>query len=263
MAQRVLRSAVRQYERQQRFTAMGLAQAYRTWTTKNWPILTALLSWLQMEAAQSSIEYVPEAMAEQGLEAAEQVAVPVATSFGGWTSAGGTLSEYLEGSNSIEELIQGVRTQIADAARAAQGVTTLSIPTLQGYVRYLNPPSCGRCAVLAGRVYPYSVGFLRHPNCDCIMIPVDEKPDENLIADPMEAFEKGLITDLSQADEQAVRDGAPLDRVVNIRKKAAGLTVAGRVLTRGGRMTPERIYSLPGTRDDHIRLLIENGYLRA
>lgn len=34
-----------------------------------------------------------------------------------------------------------------------------------GYVRVLNPPSCGRCAILAGRFYRWSAGFQRHPMC--------------------------------------------------------------------------------------------------
>jgi hypothetical protein len=34
-----------------------------------------------------------------------------------------------------------------------------------GWIRVLDPPSCGRCAILAGRFYKWSDGFLRHPNC--------------------------------------------------------------------------------------------------
>lgn len=241
---------------------MGLAQAYRTWTTKNWPVLTALLSWLQMEMAQAAFDNITESVAEQGLDVSEAVAQPVATAFAGYTSAGGVLSNYLEEADSIETLVRGVRTQVADVDRVAQSIGILSIPELGGYVRYLNPPSCGRCTILAGRIYPYSVGFLRHENCDCIMIPVDEDPDPNLIADPQEAFDKGLITDLTQNEIRAINEGARLDQVVNIRKKAAGLTVAGRVLERRGRVTPEGIYALAGTRDEHIRLLIQNGYMR-
>jgi hypothetical protein len=56
------------------------------------------------------------------------------------------------------------RTVVADTARAAASVDIASRPNV-GYTRMLVPPSCGRCAVLAGRFYRWNQGFARHPRC--------------------------------------------------------------------------------------------------
>ena len=55
-----------------------------------------------------------------------------------------------------------VTSLVADAARGAESVSIATRPRV-GYVRYLSPPSCSRCAILAGRFYRWSTGFLRHP----------------------------------------------------------------------------------------------------
>src|SRR5690348_18342012 len=49
------------------------------------------------------------------------------------------------------------------------GVQTCALPIL------LNPPSCQRCAILAGRWYRWSQGFLRHPRCDCVNLPAERQ----------------------------------------------------------------------------------------
>jgi hypothetical protein len=41
-----------------------------------------------------------------------------------------------------------------------------------GYERTVVLAACGRCILLAERLYRYSTGFLRHPRCDCQMKPV-------------------------------------------------------------------------------------------
>lgn len=63
------------------------------------------------------------------------------------------------------ELDAIVGTQVTDASRAAMQVEMAAQPSVTGYVRMLTPPSCGRCAILAGRFYRFSDGFLRHPQC--------------------------------------------------------------------------------------------------
>ncbi|WP_419404267.1 hypothetical protein, partial [Micrococcus sp. F3Y] len=56
-----------------------------------------------------------------------------------------------------------VKTTVTDAARVAAGADMAARPRVQGYVRMLNPPSCPRCVVLAGRFYRWNAGFRRHP----------------------------------------------------------------------------------------------------
>lgn len=193
-----------------------------------------------------------------------------------------------------------VRTQVADAGRVATGVETVATPTL-GYVRMLNPPSCSRCVILAGRFYRWNTGFQRHPRCDCIHIPATEDVANDLRTNPRAYFDS-----LSEAEQnrtftntgaQAVRDGADLARVVNARRgmATAGTSetrerddgtvvnvhtrrltttrVAGRDIfattegTRRGarriRLMPEQIYvEAAGDRAEAIRLLRLHGYLR-
>jgi hypothetical protein len=103
-----------------------------------------------------------------------------------------------------------VASLVQDAGRAAESVAVAVRPKVV-FVRYLTLPSCSRCAVLAGRVYRYSQGFLRHPNCDCVMLPTTvAAPD--LVQDPVELAKAGQIRGLSQADMLAIEQGADFGR---------------------------------------------------
>lgn len=167
-----------------------------------------------------------------------------------------------------------VRTTIADTGRTATGIEIAATPTL-GYVRMLNPPSCSRCVVLAGRFYRWNAGFKRHPRCDCIHIPASEDQADDLRTDPQAYFES--LTEAEQqraftADgAQAIRDGADVAQVVNARR---GVFTAGdgRRVTREGtrsrgarrrvRLMPEQIYrEAAGNRAEAIRLLRLYGYI--
>jgi hypothetical protein len=55
--------------------------------------------------------------------------------------------------------------------------------------------------VLAGRVYRYSSGFLRHPNCDCTMIPTS-LANPAFVHDPVDLMREGQVTGLSKADRR-------------------------------------------------------------
>lgn len=154
-----------------------------------------------------------------------------------------------------------VRSLVQSAGRAAESVSVAARPNV-GWVRTLNLPSCSRCVVLAGRVYRYSDGFLRHPNDDCSTTAVNEG-DTTLVEDPLELARNGMVRGLSKADFDALEAGADFNRVVNVRRKAAGLSEAGRVLARAGKLTPEGIFRLGSDRDEHLRLLKRYGYLLA
>lgn len=181
----------------------------------------------------------------------------------GITSAGSDLSAYISEADTLAEFEQLVITELADAERVAQQVSVAARPTLSGFVRYLNPPSCSRCVVLAGRFYKYDAGFERHPNCDCFAVPVDAGVNaHDYWTDADEAVRQGMVSDLTVAEREAFDAGGDLSRIINVKKKSAGLTVAGRVLERGGKPTPEGIFALASDRDEAIRLLAKFGYLR-
>jgi hypothetical protein len=148
---------------------------------------------------------------------------------------------------------------VQEAARAAEQAMVVARQDIY-HVRYLSPPSCARCAILAGRVYRWSEGFLRHPGCDCVMIPTTVAAP--YAQDPDELVREGLVTGLSKADRRALMEGADLGQVVNVRSKKAGLRGSGRVLERAGRPTPEGIYALASDRAEAVDLLKRFGYLK-
>lgn len=123
-------------------------------------------------------------------------------------------------------------TVLSDTARAAESAAIASRPQVGGYVRMLNPPSCSRCAILAGRFYRWNSGFLRHPHCDCRHIPVNEvdsgdlRINPNLYFDSLTPAEQDKI--FTNSGAQAIRDGADIGQVVNARK---GMTWAGQTRT--------------------------------
>lgn len=195
------------------------------------------------------------------------------------------------GGRELEDLAMNA---VVSAARNAAAVDITTRPDVY-YVRMLNPPSCARCAVLAGRVYRWNDGFKRHPNCDCTHIPCHKSRlkaarDEGLIGDPYEYFEslseKEQNRIFTKYGAQAIRDGSDIYQVVNARRGLSNAgrnpftpahsmarryttegTVRGRFVSNGGtkggvRLTPEGIYTLAGgDRDLALRMLRRNGYI--
>lgn len=255
-----LTSAVEHYKRQQQLTARAVLGARRAWETRQQARMLVIVGLHQREAARDGANAVERMLAEQGITAPAVGRVNEAA-LSGVASDGRSLSGLLDQANSVDQLGLMVATQVQDAGRAGQMVATMARPKVAGHVRYLNPPSCGRCAVLAGRFYRYSDGFLRHPRCDCRMVPTNEGAADALLTDPAAAFRAGQVRGLSAADTKAIRAGADIANVVNVHRAGAGLTRAGRVIERGGRLTPEGILSLASDRAEAIKLLRQFSYL--
>ena len=186
------------------------------------------------------------------------------------------------GRGRLDRLVAGT---VRDAARGVASVDIASRPTV-GYTRMLNPPSCSRCAILAGKWFRWNEGFDRHPNCDCIHVPAKNQhamSGEGLLADPYEYFgslspeEQTRIFGKSEA--RAVRDGADIYQVVNARR---GMTRVGarrgrrpRITHEGtsrfgtfgsrrtgrARRTVDEIYRTAGTRSRALRMLEDDGYI--
>lgn len=168
-----------------------------------------------------------------------------------------------------------VRTQVADASRVASGLEVTATPTM-GYVRIASPTACSRCIILAGRWYRWSEGFLRHPRCRCVHVPSPRDDADGLTDSPMELFE-GMTEEqqnrtFGRAGAQAIRDGADIYRVVNARLGLYTADVGGRqvLATRSAvkkvgrkvRIMPEAIYRVARDREDALRLLRVNGFIR-
>lgn len=290
--------------------ARALAVATRHWHKlgPNWigqawaeriPTVTAAITAAQRTAAASALVSGALALGEQGTWAPPDGLVNP-DAFAGLAADGRSLDTLLRGpaitartliADGMEpaqalaaggrQLSMMVLTEIADAGRGAAGVQIAARPRV-GYVRMLNPPSCSRCVVLAGRFYRWNQGFLRHPRCDCKHVPT-------MVTDQAEAFAEGLIDDpyeafnrMSEAEQnrvftnagaQAIRDGADMYQVVNARRgmkyRGAFTTEgaskhgwAGKILRKGQRrMTPETIYRLNPNREQAVEALRAQGYI--
>jgi hypothetical protein len=318
-------AAVAHYKKMQRMQALVVLAGAQLWSevslndlSGSWaaqvPLLLPILTGVQVKAAAAGAEYGAATLAEQGLYEAPEVFVNP-EGFGGFASDGRSLAGLLYapvphtktliagGMDPRQAVAQGgkflttlTRTQVADAGRVAAGVDTASRQYV-GYVRMLNPPSCSRCSVLAGRFYRWNNGFRRHPKCDCVHVQTTmtaAAETEGLVHDPYEYF-KSLSPEeqdrtYTKAGAQAIRDGGDIFQVVNSRR---GITYAGESkdgtrrgqsvkgsftsegttkrgnfrtssgeLTKGKRLTPEAIYKLNGSnRAAALKDLEKYGYI--
>jgi hypothetical protein len=111
----------------------------------------------------------------------------------------------------------------------------------------------------------YSANGLIVSNCDCIHVPANRAQwrEAGRFHDPQQVYDSLSVAERqragwSLADQQAIAEGADLTFVTNMK----GVTSAG-ARRSAGRLTPDQIYrQARGDRDEAIRLLRSNGYLR-
>lgn len=279
------------------------------------PEAVALVTAVQLEAAEDANRYMEAALKAQRLDtngpqvaaaAFAGVAYPLegeATRF----DLKGTLSSPafkaligIRGGLSVDRAMGGglndlllrSQMQVSDAARNTGGVKMASRDRPAGWVRMLNPPSCSRCTVLAGKYFKYNQGFARHPGCDCRHIPASEDTAEDVMTDPYEYFKS-----LSRAEQErvftrdgaaAINDGSDIFQVVNARAgmytSSGGSKVTHSGTTRRGyygstqetrdrrgkerygvairqRMMPEEIYKRSNSHAQTLAMLEQYGYI--
>lgn len=240
-------------------------------------------------AAASTVTAALSAMlAEQGTPVPpEATLAPLA-----FTASAEAVTAMADKADASWQLDRLVMSLVADAARGAESVSIVSRPRV-GYVRYVSPPCCSRCAILAGRFYRWSSGFDRHPGCDCTHLATTD-PRSEFLQNPHDLVDKGLVTGLSKADQRALADGADLNQLVNAKNGSlrrvnfgpgrtvttttAGTTsrgIAGQSLgdltknpgsryrvSSQMRLAPDSIYRLAnGDRETAMRLLRLHGYI--
>lgn len=116
-------------------------------------------------------------------------------------------------------LSTAVGTLLSDTGRTAEKMAAHS-RKVGGFVRMLEPPSCGRCVILAGKHFGAREAFQRHPRCDCRNIPASEDVAGDMLTTPGEYLD-GLSDDElakalgSKANARAYRDGADSIQLVN------------------------------------------------
>lgn len=292
----MLTSGLEHYRRQQRITVAGL-QAARRAKPQGSVAVARIIAAFQLLAARDAVESVPLMLAEQGI-ADDPVGEVNYGTLSGTASDGRPLDTLFDQAQADAQFDMMASTQLQDVARIAAGIAIVSRPTVQGYVRMLNPPSCSRCAILAGKFFKWNAGFERHPRCDCRHIPSSEALAGDLTTDP-----KAYFDSLDEAEQrriftnkgaEAIRDGADPIQVVNARRNMASvgddylvarggkvrggsgagpapaegpdllgfLREAGSgVATGPGRMSPEGIYRVAKSRGEAIALLRANGYI--
>jgi hypothetical protein len=212
----VLASARRYYAEQQHLSALAVRQLRGTSDVTK---VLRLLAIYQSTAALLAMQSGTESLSEQGLDGSGATVVPEAFTV---TPSAPSVLDDIERGPQFDRI---VATLVNDAGRSAMGAFTASRTREYGNIRVLTPPSCSRCAILAGRFYRWSDGFQRHPKCDCGMLSAAR---DAALPDPNGAFERGEITDLTQAQTQAIRDGADISQVVNSTKGMSTVTFAGR-----------------------------------
>ena len=291
------------------WSSLSAAYLSESWDSVS-PALERAVSRLQLDAATRGAGYGGNTLADQGLYEAPEAWVDP-SSLAGVSSRGASLGAALYSAiPHTKDLIAGgmpervalargrevlqmsAAAQVADAGRTAAGLDTFARPRV-GYVRMLNPPSCSRCSVLAGRFYRSNEGFRRHPRCDCVHVPTtrtEAAESEGLVHDPYAYFESlsesAQDKTFGKAQAQAIRDGADLFQVVNARRgmSYAGVSADGsrrgqkvasdftregatrRALwgganPKGKRLTPDAIYAQGLPREATLDLLAKHGYL--
>ncbi|QSE94188.1 hypothetical protein JWS13_39115 [Rhodococcus pseudokoreensis] len=264
------------YRAQQKITTAVLLAARRIWGVRppkdfdswfaaNVDRLITIVTAGQARAVEGADDYVTAVLDELGTPVAAEV-IPATEPLVGVASDGRPLDSLMYGAiittkgkiveadtyspdvlaqawqSGLNALMLRTQQQIADASRVATSLSIAARPGV-GYVRMLNPPSCSRCAVLAGRFYRWNQGFRRHPGCDCRHIPSREDSARDLRTDPG-AYFASLPEDLqnkifTMAGAEAIRDGADINHVVNARRgmstaqeNVAGWIPKGRLQTR-------------------------------
>jgi hypothetical protein len=156
-------------------------------------------------------------------------------------------------------------TLMADTRREVYAADIIQRPAVSGYVRMLNPPSCSRCIILAGKWFQWNTGFRRHPRCDCLHIPAAENASGDMRTDPYATF-KSMSAEqqdrvFGRINAKAIRDGADIYRVVNIEQRGLATAKAAKKYGTPSRLTVDDIYRRAGTRTNAIRMMREEGYI--
>lgn len=171
-------AAVSAVRRQWRHMGPEFDESYRVIE----PVLLDVVMTAQERVAAGAQEYVPAVLEETGQVRAVEPRARVSTSpMVGVAGDGRPLDSLLyeavigakvavsEGATASQALAErsrwltlAVGTVLSDTARQSESLA-MGVRPVGGYVRMLNPPSCSRCAILAGRWYRKSAGFARHP----------------------------------------------------------------------------------------------------
>ena len=252
MALQTLPEAALRYSREQRTEIGAAAHAVsRLWRgvgedfdatyARVEPALLAVLFTAQERVADGALAYVPDVLGDAPAPLYESAGsrfvgvagdgLPVASmAYGAVIQAKQAVAAGLDVAEALarggRHLTLATGTMLSDTGRAAEKVSG-GAHRVKMWTRMLNPPSCGRCVILAGKTSRQSEAFNRHPGCDCRNVPSREDTGDDARTDP-----KGYLDGLSSAEQdrvlgskangQAFRDGADMNQLINAyRRKGA------------------------------------------
>lgn len=128
-----------------------------------------------------------------------------------------------------------VLTGLRDTARSSVQTGMQASRSAKHYVRMLRPPSCARCAILAGKRSSRVKAFPRHDHCDCVNVPVAEDSDD-FTTNPVTYF-KSLTREeqdriFTIAGARAIREAGvrqvAMNQIVNARQGIRTVSAYGR-----------------------------------
>jgi hypothetical protein len=207
------------------------------------PSLLAVLFTAQERVADGALAYVPEVLGADAPEPLYESAgerfvgvagdgMPVASmAYSAVIQAKQWVASGLEPSVALaragRHLNLATGTLLSDTGRAAEKVSG-GAHRVKLWTRMLNPPSCGRCVILAGKTSRQSEAFNRHPGCDCRNVPSTEDTGDDARTDP-----HAYLSELSEAEQdrvlgskangQAFRDGADMNQLINAYRKSGAV----------------------------------------
>ncbi|ONI86932.1 hypothetical protein ALI144C_09765 [Actinosynnema sp. ALI-1.44] len=230
------------------------AAPVESWTEQVRPRTVDAVEQAQTETASLAAWYVAAVLVATGVIAVP--AVLLAAAFAGYASNGRPLAMLFDAAFGryqrataldvpdrearalgLSWLLTYIATELSDTHRTAITAASVAHPEVAGYERIVHLPACGRCILLAGRLYRFSTGFQRHPRCDCGMLPVtrgqweshrDNNPKALFAAMTRAQQDKAF----GHGDAEAIRAGADIGRVVNARRPGALYVAGGHEYTR-------------------------------
>ena len=210
------------------------------------PSLLAVLFSAQERVADGALAYVPELLGEAApdpvyaSEGSRFVGVagdglPVASmAYGAVIQAKQAVAQGMDVADALacggRHLSLSAGTLLSDTGRAAEKVAG-GAHRVKLWTRMLNPPSCGRCVILAGKTSRQSEAFDRHPGCDCRNGPSTEDTGDDARTDPsaylndLSAAEQDRVLG-SEANGQAFRDGADMNQLINAYRRSGAVRPA-------------------------------------
>lgn len=266
-----LLAAREHYLAQQRITSRAVVAARRL-RFDSLPRLTAVVAGFQAAAAVEGARSVPESLVEQDIDP-DTFAAPDARTLAGWTSYGLPLAPLLDKARLPD--VEGFRfdrliaSQVQDAGRQGSALQMAVTPAATAYVRQVNPPSCSRCIILAGKKFHKNEGFRRHPLCDCVHVPTTLEDGDDVTFDAVSYFDSLPVEEqdriFTKHAAELIRT-APADKRQYVMGRAVNTRWAPRSTSaqdRRARLLPEEITrQANGNRDELLRLMKRHRYLR-